>query len=397
MSKEPERFDTKLIHGAPQIPGDASKALCDPIHMSSTFTFDSIADAQKVMAFESDDYVYTRGNNPTLRLFEKRMALLEGGADGVAFASGMAAISSTILSFCQPGEVLFIHRTLYGSSHTLLSQLLPKYGISCIIADFTDLQALKEVVKTHSPTVLYCESPANPDLAIIDLEALSSLAHAAGAALVVDNTFATPYLQQPLSLGADAVVHSATKYICGHGDAVGGVAITRDPQRALSIKFEYMCELGGVLSPFNAFLFLRGLKTLAVRMERHCRNAMRVARFLEGHSKVTEVYYPGLESGRFHELATRQMRDYGAVISFEVAGGLQAATRCIDACRLARIAVSLGDCETLIQLPAAMTHAGYDRDHLAEHGLTESMLRISVGIEDPEDIIEDLKQALEAI
>lgn len=397
MSRTAEHFDTKLIHGAAQVPGDASKALCDPIHVSSTFTFDSIADAQKVMAFESDDYVYTRGNNPTLRLFERRMALLEGGADAVAFASGMAAISSTILSFCQPGELLFLHRTLYGSSHTLLTQLLPKYGIRSIVVDFTDLEALSEAIGSHEPTLLFCESPANPDLAIIDLEACSLLAHAAGASLVVDNTFATPYLQQPLSLGADAVVHSATKYICGHGDAVGGIAITRDEQRALSIKFEYMCELGGVLSPFSAFLFLRGLKTLSVRMERHCRNAREVARFLEGHSKVAEVYYPGLESDRFHELATRQMTDYGAVISFEVSGGLEAATRCIDACRLARIAVSLGDCETLIQLPAAMTHAGYDKAHLAEHGLTESMLRISVGIEDSQDIIEDLRQALDKV
>ena len=397
MDKEARRIATDLVHGGGETAGDASKALNPPIYMTSTFTFDSIGHADEVMSFASDDYVYTRGNNPTLRLFEDRMSILEGGAASVAFASGMAAISSTLLALASPGDTVLIHRTLYGSSYTLATHLLPKWGISYIAADLRDTDSVRRICSKNRIAAVYFETPVNPDLAIIDIKAVSDAAHAYGAQVVVDNTFASPCLQNPLSLGADAVLHSTTKYICGHGDALGGVVTTTDEELAATIKFGYMCELGGVMSPFNGWLMLRGLKTLQLRMERHCSNAMRAAEHLASHPKVRKVFYPGLPGHTDHELAARQMSGFGGIISFEVDGDLKAAARCIDSFSMAKIAVSLGDCETLVQLPAAMTHRGYDRDRLAEAGLTESMIRLSIGIEDIADIIDDIERALEAV
>ena len=244
--------------------------------------------------------------------------------------------------------------------------------------------------------VLYFETPANPNLEIIDTEQIAKLARPKGIKVVVDNTFATPYFQRPLALGADVVVHSATKYICGHGDALGGVAVSRDVDYIQKLKFDYMCELGSVMSPFNAWLMLRGLKTLGLRMRQHGANAMRVAEFLDNHPEVKSVMYPGLKSFKGHELAKKQMDGFGAIISFEVEGGLDRAKQVVNSVKLAKLAVSLGDCETLIELPAAMTHAGYPKERLREFGLSESMIRLSVGIENVEDIIEDLNNALNA-
>lgn len=397
MKEFDQYMETSLIHGGGPAAGNADKALNDPIHMSSTFTFDSIEHAEAVMSFESSDYVYTRGNNPTLRLFEERMSILERGSASVAFASGMAAISSVLLSLASPGETVLIHKTLYGSSYTLATQLLPKYGIRCITADLTDTQRTGELLELHSISVVYFETPSNPDLSIIDIRKTASLAHAAGAACVVDNTFSSPYLQQPLSLGADVVVHSATKYICGHGDALGGVATCRDEELANRIKFEYMCELGGVMSPFNAWLMLRGLKTLHLRMERHCENTRAAAEFLRDRPEVSSVWYPGFPDHRQHAVAKEQMKDFGGVVSFEVNGDAAAARRCLNGFSLAKIAVSLGDCETLVQLPAAMTHRGYDRKTLEHFGLSERMIRISVGIEHQQSILDDIAGALEAL
>jgi methionine-gamma-lyase len=379
---------TSAIHGGLPVSGDPQKALSPPIHMSSTFTFDTVEDARRVMDFQSDDYVYTRGNNPTLRLFEQRMCELEGGAAAVAFASGMAAISSVLLALTRPEETILIHKTLYGSSYTLAVELLPRYGIRTRVFDLTQPEKLAEIMEAHSPAVIYFETPCNPDLSIIDIARVSSIASRHECKVVVDNTFATPYLQNPLNCGADVTLHSATKYICGHGDAVGGVAVFKDPELAAAVKFGYMCELGGVMSPFNAWLMLRGLKTLHVRMDRHCSNAQAAAEYLKGHPKVTRVFFPE-PSG--------QMRQPGAVVSFTVAGGLAAAERCLDSFSMAKIAVSLGDCETLVQLPAAMTHRGYSREDLETFGISEDLIRISIGIEHIDDIIEDISQALEKV
>ncbi len=392
-----QNIETDLIHGGTPIAGDSSKALNPPLHMSSTFTFDSIEHADSVMSFESPDYVYTRGNNPTLRLFEQRMSVLEKGTASVAFASGMAAISSTLLALTKPGDEIIVHKTLYGSSYTLTTQLLPQYGITCHTADLTSYMKTEELLRDHTIKVVYFETPCNPDLTIIDIRKISHMAHSYGAMCIIDNTFASPYLQNPLVLGADIVIHSATKYICGHGDALGGVVTAKNQHLADTIKFGYMCELGGVMSPFNAWLMLRGLKTLHVRMERHCENAMMVATYLQKHSQVERVYYPGLENHQGYSIAKHQMRGFGGLVSFEVKGDLSSAKRCINAFSLAKIAVSLGDCETLVQLPAAMTHRGYDQNRLREFGLSDRMIRISVGIEHHDSILADLERALDAI
>ncbi|NLV88447.1 MAG: PLP-dependent transferase [Tissierellia bacterium] len=388
-------FNTKAIH-AGQKGKNPNNALNPPIFQTSTFVFNSIDHANQVMSFESDDYVYTRGNNPSLRLFENRMAELEHGKGAVAFASGMAAISSVIFSLLKPNETIIVHKTLYGSSFSVVTELLPKYNMNYKIVDLTNLEELKAAID-EATRVIYFETPSNPDLSIIDIKGVSEIAKKHDIKLVVDNTFATPYFQNPLLLGADVVVHSATKYICGHGDVVGGVAIAKDEDYIHYLKFAYMCEFGGVMSPFNAWLLLRGLKTLGLRMKQHEANAMEVAKYLNNHHKIESVLYPGLEDFKGHAIAKEQMKGFGAMISFEVKGGLEAAIKFVEGLKLAQLAVSLGDCETLVQLPAAITHRGYPREKLAEFGLTESMVRISIGLEDKEDIIKDLEQALELI
>lgn len=389
-------FDTVAIHGNKE-KKNASNALNAPIFMTSTFTFENTDHVADVMSFKSDDYVYTRGNNPTLREFENRIADLEGGAGAVAFASGMAAISSTLLSLLAPGDLVIAHRTLYGSAHSFIEKLLTKYKVNYAFEDLTDLTVLEKYKNREDLKVIYFETPANPTLDIIDIKAIVAFAKENNAKTVVDNTFASPYFQQPLAYGVDVVVHSATKYICGHGDVIAGVAVSKDENYIQSLKFEYMCELGGAMSPFNAWLLLRGLKTLGVRMRQHEANAMAVATFLEAHPKVTKVYYPGLKSFKGHELAKAQMKGFGAVIAFEVKGDIETAKRVVNNVEMFKLAVSLGDCETLIEMPAAMTHLGYDREQLASFGLSEEMIRLSIGIEAVEDIIEDLRQALERI
>ena len=395
MNNKKWGFETRSIHAG----GDhrnAHHALNPPIYQTSTFVFDNLQHVEDVMSFKSSDYVYTRGNNPTLRLFENRMADLEGGAGAVAFASGMAAISSVLFSLLKPGDKVLTHKTLYGSSHSVITQLLPRYGVEFAIADLAsspDLQALCD----DTVRVIYFETPSNPSLALIDIEKIAGFAKTRNIKVVVDNTFASPFFQRPLEQGADVVCHSATKYICGHGDVVAGVAVARDEAYIQSLKFDYMCEFGGVLSPFNAWLLLRGLKTLPVRMKQHAANAQALAEYLQAHPKVETVFYPGLSSFPGHDLAKKQMSGFGGVLSFEVKGGLEKAKRFVDGVRLIQLAVSLGDCETLIELPAAMTHRGYDAARLAEFGLTESMVRISAGLEDPEDLMADLEEAFTRI
>ena len=385
------RFDTKTIHGG-ITKKNPENALNPPIFQTSTFTFDSIEHVEKVMSFQSDDYVYTRGNNPTLRLFENRMAELEYGEGAVAFGSGMAAISSVLFSFLKPNDNVIVNKTLYGSSYSVVTKLLPEYNVNHKIVDLTNIEEFKKAIDGNTKLV-YFESPSNPNLEIIDIREISKIAHEKNIKVVVDNTFASPYFQNPLLLGADVVVHSATKYICGHGDVVGGVAISQNNNYIQSLKFDYMCEFGGVMSPFDAWLLLRGLKTLGVRMRQHEENAMAVAKFLENHPKVKKVNYPGLESFKGHDTAKEQMNGFGAMISFELDGDLKDAIKFVENVKLAQLAVSLGDCETLIELPAAMTHRGYPTEKLEKFGLTESMIRISVGLEDKADIIEDLEQA----
>jgi methionine-gamma-lyase len=389
------RFDTLAIHGGSQ-GKNPHNAVNPPIFMSSTFEFNDLDHAEDVFSFVSSDYVYTRGNNPTLRLFENKMTLLEGGEGAVAFASGMAAISSVLFSFLKPGDEVIVHRTVYGSSYNVVTKILPRYGVRFIFADLRNLDALQEKV-TPKTRVIYFETPANPNLDIVDIAEICEIAHHKGIKVVVDNTFATPYLQKPLQLGADVVVHSATKYISGHGDAIGGVAVAKDPDYIMKLKFEYMCEFGGVMSPFNAWLLLRGLKTLGVRMRQHQFNAMEVAQYLNKHPRVEQVFYPGLPTFKGHEIAKKQMRGFGGMLSFEIKGDLEASKKVVNSLELCKLAVSLGDAETLVEHPAAMTHRGYPKEELNTFGFTDSIIRLSIGLEDVEDIIADLEQALAKI
>lgn len=388
------KMDTLLIHGGEK--KNPNNALNPPIFQTSTFVFDDIEHVNKVMNFESDDYVYTRGNNPTLRLFENKMAVLEGGAGAVSFSSGMAAISSVLFSLLKPGDKVIANRTLYGSTYNVVTNILPQYGVDSKLIDLTLLEELEDAIDEKTK-VIYFETPSNPNMNVIDIEEVANIAKKSGAKVVVDNTFATPYFQRPLTLGADVVVHSATKYISGHGDVVGGVAIAKDLEYIHKLKFDYMCEFGGVMSPFDAWLLLRGLKTLGVRMREHERNALELARFLENHPKVKKVMYPGLEDNKGYKVAKKQMSGFGGVLSFEVEGGLEEAKKVVNNVELMKLAVSLGDCETLIELPAEMTHLGYPKEKLEKFGLTDSMIRISVGLEDIDDIIYDINNALSYI
>ncbi|NLJ84312.1 MAG: PLP-dependent transferase, partial [Halanaerobiaceae bacterium] len=288
-------FNTLAIHGEGEERKPAN-ALNSPVFMTSTFTFDNLDHAERTFSFDCDDYVYTRGNNPNLRELERKMALLEGGVDSVVFATGMAAISSVLFSLLKPGDKIIAHQVLYGSSYNVIKKLLPAYGIKSEFVDLTAVDKLEEYLGDESDEVrvIYFETPANPNLDLIDIKAIAELAGDKDIKIVVDNTFATPYLQRPLELGADVVVHSATKYLNGHGDVLGGVAVAKEEDYIQSLKFEYMTEFGGVLSPFNAWLILRGLKTLGIRMEKHQENARKVAEYLAEHDKVQKVFYPGL-------------------------------------------------------------------------------------------------------
>lgn len=386
-----KHFRTQAIHAG----GDAkpANALNDPIFLTSAFTFENLEAAEAAFAFKSKDYVYTRGNNPTLNLLEERLAILEGGRGGVAFASGMAAISAVLLSLLKAGDELIAHPMLYGSTKNFVVNILRDYGIEARLVDLGDLEAVATALSDKTK-VVYFETPVNPSLAVIDIEAIGKLAASKGIKVVVDNTFATPYFQRPLLLGADVVVHSATKYIGGHGDVVGGIAVAADEDYLQRLKFGYLCEFGGVMSPFTAWLLLRGLKTLPLRMAAHEDNALRVASYLQEHKAVTKVCYPGLEGFPGHSLALTQMSGFGAMVSFEVAGSWERSRQVVDSLRLFKLAVSLGDCESLVEHPFAMTHRGYTEEELTQAGLSPGLIRLSVGLEHPDDLISDLEQAL---
>lgn len=388
-------FNTASIHGGGKNV-KSEHALNSPIYMTSTFTFDDLEHAEKTFSFECEDYVYTRGNNPNLREFEERMAVLEKGSSAVAFSTGMAAISSVLFSLLKPGDKLLAHRMVYGSSYNVINKLLPEYGVRSKLLDLTELNELERHM-SDDVKVIYFETPVNPTLEVIDIQGIRDLIGYSDIKIVVDNTFATPYFQRPLQLGADVVVHSATKYISGHGDALGGVAIADGDEYIQKLKFDYMTEFGGVMSPFNAWLLLRGLKTLGIRMERHQKNALNIAKYLEEQKGVSAVYYPGLKSFSGHSLVRRQMDGYGGIISFELDKGLEESKTFVNNLNMIKLAVSLGDTESLIEYPFYMTHRNYNSDKLAKLGISTKLIRISVGLEDVEDIIEDIEQAMNKI
>jgi methionine-gamma-lyase len=390
--KGKSNFDTLAIHAGEE--EDQHQALNNPLYLTSTFTFKDIKQAQDTFDFKRKAYVYTRGGNPTVNLLERRMAALEKGTDSVAFSSGMAAITTVLLSLTKKGDEIIAHRNLYGSTFSALNSLLPKYGIKTVFTDMTKIDAIENLI-TDKTKVIFFETPTNPSMEIIDIEAVTELAKKNGVSVVVDNTFATPYFQRPLEYGVDVVVHSATKYISGHGDVVAGIAISKDQEYIHNLKFGYMCELGGVMSPFDAWLLIRGLKTLHLRMERHNNNALELTKFLKNHPKVERVLHPSLENHPGHEIAKNQMSGFGGIVSFELNGNLDIARTFIKKLKMLKLAVSLGDAETLVEIPALMTHKDYPEDKLHQFGFKKKTIRISTGLENPSDIIADVKQAIE--
>ncbi len=386
-------FATRAIHLGYD-PASEHGALTPPVFMTSTYTFESIEEHRAIASGEKDGYVYGRTKNPTQAIFEARLADLEGAEAGLALASGMAAISATLWTLLSAGDRVVIDHTLYGNAFILFTTGLPRFGVSVDVVDLADPAALAEALKA-GPKLVYFETPANPNLRVIDIAAVAEAAHAAGAKVIVDNTFATPVLQRPLELGADLVLHSATKFIGGHGDLLAGVVVGRrgdiDQIRAHGLRY----LTGATIAPLTAFLLLRGLKTLELRVARHSSTAALVAETLQSHPAVAQVSYPGLPSHPSHEVAARQMSAFGGLIAFELVGGLATGHRFLNRVALAHRAVSLGDAETLVQHPASMTHAQYPAEERRRHGITDGLIRLSVGLETPEDIIADLLQALD--
>ncbi|MGR3709841.1 MAG: methionine gamma-lyase [Alterinioella nitratireducens] len=385
-------FSTRAIHHAYD-PRQNEGALVPPLHLTSTFTFDTAEAGGEIFAGERQGHFYSRISNPTCDLLENRMATLEGAEAGLALSSGMGAITSTLWTLLKPGDEIIIDKTLYGCTFTYLHHGLEKWGVTVTHIDLTEPETLRAAIGEKT-CVVYFETPANPNMRLVDIRAVAEIAHEAGATVVVDNTYATPYLTRPIALGADLVVHSATKYLGGHGDVVAGIVVGR-AEEITEIRMVGMKDMtGAVMAPFNAMLVLRGLKTLALRLDRHCASAKVVADWLEAQPGVTKVHYPGLESFGQVALARRQMDQPGAMIAFELEGGLEAGRAMMNRLQMIQRAVSLGDAETLIQHPASMTHSVYTPEERAVHGIGDGLIRLSVGLEEVEDILADLEQAL---
>ncbi len=388
-------FATRAIHHAYD-PALYHGALNPPVFLTSTFGFDSVQTGADRFAGEAEGFIYSRVGNPTVSILESRLASLEEGEAALATSSGMGAISAVIWSLVGSGDEILADKTLYGCTFGLLEHHIHRFGITARFVDMTNPENLRAAISPRTRMVI-TESPSNPNMRLADIAAVAEICRQEGALLVVDNTYCTPYLQRPLGLGADIVVHSATKYLGGHGDLIAGAVVASreyiDLIRSTGIK-----ELNGAcISAFDAFLVLRGLKTLNLRMDRHCATAARLAHDLEAHPAVERVFYPGLDSHPQKALAERQMRAMGGMIALELKGGLSAGRAFMDGVRLATRAVSLGDAETLIQHPASMTHATYSPEERAKHGFTDGLIRLSVGLEDYEDIRNDLIGALDRL
>lgn len=393
---------TDVVHAGALPVRDPYGAHVAPLYQTSTFSFESTEAGRRAFAGEEGgaSHVYTRLGNPTIDALERAIAALESDGTGasascLAFGSGMAAITTTMLAVARGGHIL-AQEALYGCSSEFLKEQAPELGIEVTFVNGSDLDAVEAALAARPDTrLVFLESPANPTLALCDLARISELAHAVGARVCVDNTFATPYHQRPLALGVDLVVHSTTKYIGGHGTVIGGAVVAEDAELTKAIG-AFRKNLGGVPSPFDCWLLLNGLKTFALRMERHAANAQRVAEWLEQQPAVERVFFPGLKSHPQHELAARQMeRGFGSVISFELAGGYEAGEAMMNAVKLCTLAVSLGTVDTLIQHPASMTHSVMDPEIRRRAGITDGLVRLSVGIEEVADIIADLDQAMQ--
>jgi len=383
MSTPDHGFSTRAIH-AGQEPDSRTGAVVQPIYQSSTFVQDGIGGFR-------DGYEYARSANPTRDSLQELLASLEGGTAAFSFASGLAAEDALLRSVLRPGSRVVMGNDVYGGTHRLVNRVWTPWGVTLETVEMTDLDAVRAAVRPGETDVLWVETPSNPLMKISDVTALAEIGHAAGALVVVDNTFASPALQRPLSLGADVVVHSTTKYIGGHSDVVGGAVVVRDAELAEKIGFVQF-GAGAVSAPMEAWLTVRGIKTLAVRVERHSSNALEIARALEGHPAIERVFYPGLESHPGHELAARQMSAFGGMLSVSLSAGAAAARRFAESTELFQLAESLGGVESLIGYPTEMTHASVRGTELE---VPDTVVRLSVGIEDVADLLADVRQALD--
>lgn len=385
--------NSKLIHAGHK--PDATGSVSVPIYQTSTFGFRSAAHGAALFAGAGDGYIYTRLGNPTVQALEESVAELEGGLAGIATSSGMGAICTAYFALLGAGAHMVSTASVYGPSRAVMTRDFSRFGVRSTYIDTSNLEAVRNAIEA-STRLIYVETPANPTMQLTDIAAVARIAHANDCLLVVDNSFASPYLQRPLDLGADVVLHSVTKFINGHADVIGGMLVANDKHICQQLR-RTMINLGCNMDPHQAFLVLRGIKTLGLRIERAQRSAMQIAEWLEQQPEIDSVRYIGLPSHPQHELAKRQMRGFGSMISFELKGGIDAGRILMDHVRLATLAVSLGGVETLIEHPASMTHAGLPREERLEAGLTDGLVRYSVGIEDVEDLIADLRQALDAI
>ena len=390
-------FATRQIHtGHIHMPG--INPLATPIFQTSTFEFDSTEQGAKRFSGEEQGYIYTRLGNPNSNQIGEKLAALEGAELGMAMSSGIGAITTVLWTTLRAGDHLLADDALYGCTYSFFMHGLTRYGVEVTLADFSNIENVKRELKANTKAV-YFESPTNPNLKLIDIEAVASIAHAHNPEIkvIVDNTFCTPFLQRPVELGADVVIHSATKYLNGHGDVIAGMAAGKADFITECTMFGLKDMTGAVIGPFEAYLISRGMKTLDIRMEKHCKNAMAIAKYLESNSKVKRVIYPGLESHPQHELAKKQMHGFGGMVSFELNASREDSAKFINSLDLCTLAVSLGDAETLIEHPATMTHSTYTPEALAEANISESLIRLSAGLEAAEDIIHDLEEGLKRI
>jgi cystathionine beta-lyase/cystathionine gamma-synthase len=381
---------TRSVHGTEENDRETG-SVTTPIYQTVTFGFRTAEAVEKAVKGESGGFVYSRWDNPTTRVLERKLADLEGGQASLFFSSGMAAISTAVLARVHSGDHVLATSDLYGETYRLMHDFLPAFGVKTTLVDTTDLEAMKKGVRENTK-IVYIETPTNPTLKLVDIRGAAKIAHSAGALLYVDSTFASPFGQKPLALDADLVLHSATKYLNGHSDVTAG-AVVGGNEQILSIK-KVRTMLGGTLDPHAAFLILRGIKTLSIRMQRHNESAMALARFLRSHDRVAKVNYPGLEDHPQHELAAKQMKGYGGMLSFEIKGNMKEAMKFTESLKISTLGASLGAVETLVVQPAGMTHTQLSAQDRKKTGISDTLIRVSVGIEDSEDLIEDFAQAL---
>ena len=379
-----EGYDDKLHHGS----------LAVPLYQTSTYAFETAKQGEDRFSGAEEGPIYSRLGNPTVSVLENRMTALEKGEGTLAFGSGMAAVSSILVHLTKTGDHVLCSRGIYGCTFGLLNIMEKKYNITHDLIQMRTEEEIEQAIKPET-VCIYVETPINPTMELVDLYAVVNVAKRHGLRVVVDNTFSSPYLQTPLSIGADFVLHSATKYINGHGDVIAGLLVGNDKEEMEQIRMSIQKDYGGIMSPFDAWLLIRGLKTLPVRMERHTSNAEKLTTYLKGHALVDKVYYPFDEDNPQYEIAKRQMKAGGGLISFTVQGGREGAHLFMDSLSLIKIAVSLGDAETLIQHPATMTHSGVPEENRLSMGITNSLLRLSVGLEHADDLINDLADAFE--